>query len=68
MTAAEYRDALAALGLTQVGAARLFGVNERTSRRWALGQNDIPRAVEIVLKQMISTAEPPTLNDARAYP
>lgn len=35
MTSQQYRDALAVLGLTQVGAARLLGVNEATSRRWA---------------------------------
>jgi hypothetical protein len=35
MTANQYRAALAKLGLTQVGAARLFGVNDATSRRWA---------------------------------
>lgn len=35
MTANQYRAALEKLGLTQVGAARLFGVNEVTGRRWA---------------------------------
>jgi hypothetical protein len=35
MNAIQYRAALAKLGLTQVGAARLFGVNDATSRRWA---------------------------------
>lgn len=35
MTANQYRAALDKLGLTQVGAARLFGVNDVTSRRWA---------------------------------
>lgn len=49
MTPAAYRDALARLGLSQVGAARLFGVNPRTSRRWALGELEVPRAVEIAL-------------------
>lgn len=35
MTANQYRAALAKLDLTQVGAARLLGVNDVTSRRWA---------------------------------
>jgi hypothetical protein len=35
MTPAQYRDALARLDLTQVAAARLLGINDRTSRRWA---------------------------------
>ena len=52
MTAPEYRTALAALGLSQVGAAKLFKVNERTSRRWALGEQAIPEAVAIALRLM----------------
>jgi hypothetical protein len=35
MTSTQFRAALARLDLTQVGAARLFGVGERTSRHWA---------------------------------
>lgn len=35
MTANQYRATLAALGLTQVGAARLFGIADKTSRNWA---------------------------------
>lgn len=52
MTSTEYREALAALDLSQVGAAKLFRVNPRTSRRWA-ETGDIPRAVEIALLLMI---------------
>ena len=48
-----YKDALARLGLSQAGAARLFRVHERTSSRWANGLQDIPKAVEIALKLMI---------------
>jgi hypothetical protein len=35
MTPAQYRDALSRLDLTQVAAARLLGIDDRTSRRWA---------------------------------
>ena len=35
MTNTEYRTAIAALGLSQVGAAVAIGVTERTSRRYA---------------------------------
>jgi len=35
MTANQYRAALDKLGLSQVGAARLLGVAEKTSRNWA---------------------------------
>jgi hypothetical protein len=52
MTHLEYREAIERLGLSQVGAARLFHVDPRTSRRWALGELDIPRAVEIALYLM----------------
>jgi hypothetical protein len=35
MTNTEYRAAIAALGLSQIGAAKAIGVTERTSRRYA---------------------------------
>lgn len=35
MTPTEFRSALAALNLSQVGAARAWGVNPRTVRDWA---------------------------------
>ena len=53
MTADQYRNALAALDLSQVGAARLLGVDERTSRRWANGERDIPPPAERFLLFMI---------------
>lgn len=56
MTADEYRDALNALDLSQVGAARLFGVNDRTSRRWAAGE-DIPKAVDLALRLMLRSGD-----------
>lgn len=45
MTSDEYRTAYAALGLTQAGVARLLGVDERTSRRWAAGEREVPPPV-----------------------
>lgn len=35
MTNEEYRAEIAALGLSQVGAAKVLGIGERTSRRYA---------------------------------
>lgn len=35
MTANEYRQAIADLGLSQIKAAKVIGVTDRTSRRWA---------------------------------
>ena len=42
VTPTDFRAALARLGLTQAGAARLLGVDERTARRWARGERQVP--------------------------
>ena len=55
MTPDEYRETIERLGLTQNGAARLLGVDERTSRRWALGERDIPPPAERFLRYLIAT-------------
>lgn len=49
MTPTEYRAAIAALGLSQGGAARALGVDARTSRRWALGEQEPPIPVQRLL-------------------
>lgn len=54
MTLSEYRDTIAALGLNQSSAARLFGVDPRTSRRWALGELPVPRPVALCLRLMLA--------------
>lgn len=53
MTSDEYRAALKSLGLTQAGGARLVGVDERTSRRWAIGERDVPPPVARFLTFLI---------------
>lgn len=50
MTANQFRTALDRLGLSQLGAARLFGADGRTARRWALGERSIPPTVAILLR------------------
>lgn len=55
MTAEEYRDLIAALGLTQVDASILLGVDERTSRRWASGEREIPPPVVRFLRYLLAT-------------
>jgi hypothetical protein len=52
MTPDEYRATCARLGLSLNAASRLLGVNERTSRRWALGEIDIPKPVQLALRLM----------------
>ena len=51
MTATEFRDYLAQLGLTQTEAAQLLEVDPRTVRRWAEGNGvDIPGPAEHALR------------------
>jgi DNA-binding transcriptional regulator YiaG len=57
MTPDEYRAALEALGLTQAGGARLLGVDERTSRRWACGEREIPPPAQRFLRYLIATGK-----------
>lgn len=60
MSAQEYRDSIAAVGLSQVGAADFFRVNPKTSRMWARLTEaptpgpGVPRAVEIALRLMVA--------------
>jgi len=50
MTADEFREAIAALGQSQRGFAAYTGSNERTVRRWALGEQDIPPWVPVLIR------------------
>lgn len=54
MTAKQFQAAIDCLGLSQVGAARLFGADPRTSRRWALSERSIPEPVAILLRLMVA--------------
>lgn len=53
MTANQYRAAIAKLEMSQRAAARLFHVDERTSRRWALGETSVPDDIAEALQSMI---------------
>lgn len=55
MTPAEYRSAIEQLGLSQVAAAKLLGVDERTSRRWVSGERDVPAPAARFLQYLIAT-------------
>jgi hypothetical protein len=52
MTPNQYRAALARLELTQLRAARLFGVGERTARRWA--ETGPASTAAILLRAMVA--------------
>lgn len=52
MTPAQFKKALKTAGLTQRGAAKSFGVNERTVRRWVKGDDPVPQTVQRLLPFM----------------
>lgn len=54
MTAKQFSAALDRLGLSQLGAARIFKANGRTARRWALGERSVPEPVAILLRLMLA--------------
>lgn len=54
MTAPQYRAALARLGLSQVEAGRVLGVDPRTSRRWALGERELPPPAAKLLSLLLA--------------
>jgi transcriptional regulator with XRE-family HTH domain len=55
VTHTEYRIAIDKLGMSQIAAAKLLGVDERTSRRWANGERDIPPPVSRFLAYLVAT-------------
>jgi len=49
MTPADLRRAIADLGITQVGFARVAGVNPATVRRWLAGSRRIPGPIPALI-------------------
>lgn len=54
MTANQFRAALDKIGLSQLGAARLFHAGERTPRRWASGEAAVPPTVAVLLRLLVA--------------
>jgi DNA-binding transcriptional regulator YiaG len=52
MTPTEFRASLASLGYSQRGFAAHIEMDERTVRRWALGELPVPRPVVLLLECM----------------
>ena len=50
MTGEEYEELLAELGETSYSAAPKLGITYRTSRRYALGQWEIPLAIQKLIR------------------
>lgn len=57
MSKDEYRAALATLGISQQEVGRLLGAGERTARRWATGETDVPGPVEMHILQWLERPE-----------
>lgn len=53
MTPKQYQTAIDQLGLSQRGAGRFLGVDERTSRKWIAGDSRIPESVAKLLRLMV---------------
>ena len=59
MTPEQFRTALAALGLSQSGFARVARVDPRTVRKWAAGDRAIPGPVVVLLELLAAQKRPP---------
>lgn len=53
MTTKQYKDALAKLGLSHVGAAPVLGISRRQAQRLATGESPIPEPVAKLLRYML---------------
>ncbi len=53
MTPKQYADALERLGLSQRGAGKFLGVDERTVRKWVAGDARVPGSVGKLLRLMV---------------
>ena len=54
MTPAQFRSALKKLDISQVKIADALGIDQRTARRYAAGDADIPEPVAIILRLLLS--------------
>lgn len=57
MSSEQYQQAIARLELSQLDAADLLGVDERTSRRWACNERDVPAPVARFLRYLLVTGK-----------
>lgn len=59
MTADGFKAVLAELGLNQTTGAAFLGIGDRTSRRYASGEIEIPEATAMLLLLMAKTKTTP---------
>lgn len=53
MTPKQYAEAIERLGLSQRGAGKFLGVDERTSRKWIADDARIPESAAKLLRLMV---------------
>lgn len=54
MTGGQLQKLLDSAGLSQRGAAKEIGINERTMRKYVAGESEIPKTVEYALRWVIN--------------
>jgi hypothetical protein len=59
MTAKQYRNAIAKLGLSQQRSGVFFGYSPRHGQRFASGESEVPVAVSYLIKMMLDTGTMP---------
>ena len=57
MSADEFRAAIAALGISQQGFAKLVGASPRTGQKWGLGEARVPGSVAVLLRLLLARPE-----------
>jgi len=63
MYPADYKEAIADLGMNIAQAGRYLGVSERTSHRYIRGEAEIPIATVLLLRALIATGTAPVVPD-----
>ena len=63
MTAQEFRNAIAELGLNQVQASKALRVAPRTVRNWVAGDAKIPGPVEVLIEGWRARGMPRSVRD-----
>lgn len=56
-----YKEAIAKLKMSQVGAGRYLGVSDRTARRFVSGDAEIPASAVLLLRSLIAHGEKPVV-------
>jgi plasmid maintenance system antidote protein VapI len=57
MTGGQLQKLLDRAGLSQRGAAKTLGINERTMRKYVAGDAEVPRVVELAVRRLAEHKE-----------